>query len=228
MKFLSLSSDKSLLHFSASYGGLEKWQEAADDAKECIRLDPSFVKGYYRLASAQMELKELDAAMATIRQGLTVDPKNPQLTKQMRNVQQMKKVAAAKEASARAPQQVSSATTMDEATARELRELQTQHAQTSREFQMVQANLVKTQREYKVGDITKSELTELPDDSKCYRSIGKMFLLSTREGVLEHLQKQMEDQKKQETDMMQKMEYLERQMKEQRQNIKELMAPTNE
>jgi len=166
--------------------------------------------------------------MATIRQGLTVEPKNPQLTKQMRNVQQMKKVAAAKEASARAPQQVSSATTLDEATRRELRELQTNHAQTNRELQTVQANLVKTQREYKVGDITKSELAQIPDDSKCYRSIGKMFLLSTKDGVLEHLERQMEDQKRQESDMMQKLEYLERQMKEQRQNLQELMAPSNE
>ena len=52
-----------------------------EDAKECIRLLPQFVKGYYRLATAQLALEEYDAAQATIKQGLVMDANNAPLLK---------------------------------------------------------------------------------------------------------------------------------------------------
>jgi prefoldin subunit 1 len=207
---------------SASYSGLQDWKVAAEDAKECIRLDPTFIKGYYRLSSAQIELKQYDAATATIRQGLTLEANNAQLLKQMRIIKQLQKVEAAKLASPKA----SNHGGLDEAATRELQELQVQYGQTNREFGTVQANLNMTQREYKMADLTKTELDEVPEGTKCYRSIGKMFMQSTQESVLGHLDRQMNDNKKNESEMTQKMEYLERRMKSQRQNIEELMSPS--
>jgi chaperonin cofactor prefoldin len=207
-----------LFHHSASHAGLQNWKEASDDAKECIRLDPSFIKGYYRLAMAQIELKELEGATATIRQGLGLDATNTQLLKQMRIIKQLQKVEAAKLSSPQA------SGGMDEGTSRELHELQTQYGQTNRELSTIQANLNMTQREFKMAEVTKSELDELPEETKCYQSIGKIFMLSTRTGVLDHLEKQMETNTKREGEMTQKMEYLEKQMKSQGQNIQELMA----
>jgi tetratricopeptide (TPR) repeat protein len=78
---------------------LEQWKQAADDAKECIRLDPNFVKGYYRSAVAQIALGEHDSAIATIRQGLVVDNNNLPLTKLLRKAQQQKKVSMARQQS---------------------------------------------------------------------------------------------------------------------------------
>jgi chaperonin cofactor prefoldin len=193
---------------------------AIDNAKECIRLDPTFVKGYYRLAAAQMELKDHDGAIATIRQGLSIDPNNVQLSKQMRIVQQLKKVTLAK--SQAPPLQTGQ---LDPATAKEFQELQMQYALTSREFNTVQANLVKTQRECKVAEITCQELQDVPATANCYRSIGKMFLRSSKQGVVDHLMNTMETQHKNETDMTKKMEYLERQMASLRQNLEELVSP---
>lgn len=205
---------------SASYGGLEQWQKAADDAKECIRLDPAFVKGYYRLATAQMELKDYDAAIATIRQGLSIDSNNPQLAKQMRIVQQLKKVALAK---SQAPPVIPGQ--LDAATAKECNELQTMHAEMSREYNTVQADLVRTQREFKMAEITCQELLEVPDAVNCYRSIGKMFLRSSKQGMVDHLTDNMERQRKYESDMTTKMKYMERKMVSLRQNIEELVSP---
>jgi chaperonin cofactor prefoldin len=206
---------------SASYGGLQNWKLAAEDAKECIRLDPSFIKGYYRLAAAQIELKDYDAAMATIRQGLSLENNNVQLLKQMRIIKQAQKVEAAKLASKAAS---ASNATLDEGASRELRELRGQYNQGNQEFGTLQANLTKAQREHKMTEITKTELDDLTEETKCYRSIGKMFMQSTRTDVTAHLDKQMQDLKKSEGDMTQKMEYLERKMKSQRQNIEELTA----
>ena len=56
-----------------------------------------------------------------------------------------------------------------------------------------------------------------------YRSVGKMFLLSSRQQVMERLDKDMETEKKREEDLMQKQDYLERRLKSQQQNIQELL-----
>jgi chaperonin cofactor prefoldin len=153
-----------------------------------------------------------------------LDTNNAQLQKQMRIIKQLQKVEAAKLAS----QKVSNTTGgLDEAGSRELQELQQQYGQTNREFGTVKANLNMTQREYKMANLTKTELVEVPEGTRCYRSIGKMFMMSTQESVLGHLEKQMNDNTKKEGEMTQKMEYLERRMKSQRQNIEELMSPGN-
>lgn len=181
-----------------------------------------------------MELKQLDKAEATIRQALAMDNNNPQLVKQMRAVKQMQKVAEAKEASARMPPTSGSATPsgslghLDEATSKELQELYTQRAKLSRELQTVQVNLQKSEREFKISDITKSELSELPNDAKCYRSVGKMFLLSSKSDVENYLDNQKNDCKKKESDMKQKVDYLERTLKSLQQNIQELEGGSNE
>jgi prefoldin subunit 1 len=189
-------------------------------------LDPTFIKGYYRLASAQIELKDYDSATATIRQGLGIDANNTQLLKQNRTIKQLKKAAAVAKQAPKSSSQ-GAASRFDDAANRELQDLQVQYSQTNREFSTVQANIVKTQREHKMAELTKGELGDLPEESKCYRSVGKMFLRSSRSGVLEHLDEQMEDQTKRESDMTQKMDYLERRMKSQRQNIEELMVPSS-
>ena len=210
---------------SASYGGLEQWDKARDDAKECIRLDPSFVKGYYRLASAQMALQDHDGALATIRQGLTVEPNNPQLTKQMKIVQQQKKLMHAK---AQTPTSANSSSLMaaglDAATAQELQELQQQYGQTNRELQMVQANRTKAEREYRMTQLTRHEMQEVPATAACYRSCGKMFLQSKQPELLQHLDQRLEAQTKAQNDATKQMEYLERKLLSQRQNIEELVG----
>ena len=213
---------------SASYAGLEQWEKAADDAKECIRLDPSFVKGYYRLAAAQMERQEHDAALATIRQGLAVDANNPQLTKQMRIVQQNKKLAQARKLQAANHHNAAGAAgqqQLDEATARELQELQQQYAQTHRALQTAQATAQKTERDTRMAELTRRELqNDVPDTARCYRSIGKMFLQTSQPALMQHLDGRLAEQNKAQQDNTSRTEYLERQLQSQRQNIEELVG----
>lgn len=228
------------------------WTLASDDAKECIRLDPSFVKGYYRLATAQIELKQYDNAIATIRQGLVVEPNNVQLLKQMRMVQQQKKIRSSSQPQ---PQQSSSsvpmnhaAGTMDAATVKEIQELQSLCTQANRELSTIQANLMKLQRESKLTELTKSEISTYggtKDDSntnetdptisstdgtttntnKYYRSIGKMFLLQkSQSDVIQHLQKRIDGYQQNENELQQKFTYLQNKMKSYEQNIQELLG----
>lgn len=217
---------------SASYAGLEQWEAATEDAKECIRLDPSFVKGYYRLAVAQIAQSLYDAALATIRQGLQVDNNNPQLMKQMRLVQQQKKVALAKQQSSTAlaaSHGDGMATTLDPQVAAEFRELQNQYAQRSREYNMLQADKVKAQRESKLAEITSQELQNIGDMSNCYRAMGKVFVRTTKQDMMQRLQDRVTTEQTKEQELTQKLEYMERQMASLSQNMHELMpSPSNQ
>ena len=69
---------------SASYAGLNMWEEAKQDGKQCIAVDKNFVKGYFRLATAQKSLNELDGARDTLNQGLSVEPRNADLKKNVK------------------------------------------------------------------------------------------------------------------------------------------------
>lgn len=186
------------------------------------------MKGYYRLAVALIELKDLDKAAATIQQGLRVDPNNPQLSKQLRAVRQLKRVASAGLGAASSSNSLSHTLPrhgLDDATARELQDLQNQYAQTSREMGAVQASMNAIQQESRIAELTKAELEPLDGSTQCYRQIGKLFLRSSKDQVVHHLDEQLEEHKKKEKDLTSKMDYLERRLKSQKQNIDEIVKP---
>jgi tetratricopeptide (TPR) repeat protein len=224
-KAITLDAKNHILYSnrSACRAGLKDWVKAAEDGMECIRLDPSFLKGYYRLATAQIEQKDYDKALSTIRQGLTVDPNNSQLTKQMRTIKQLQKAAAAK---LKQQQIGGNNARLDDAASKELQELQAQHQHSTRELGTAQVNLNMIKREHRITELCQTELEPLESSHTCYRSLGKAFLKLDKERVVEHLDRQMQEGKKKETDLTQKMEYLERQIKSQVQNIEEIVKPT--
>mmetsp|Transcript_26076 Transcript_26076/g.61930 ORF Transcript_26076/g.61930 Transcript_26076/m.61930 type:complete len:338 (-) Transcript_26076:1358-2371(-) len=230
---------------SASYAGLKQWSKAIDDAKECIRLDPQFVKGYYRLATAQLEAKDLQGAESTIKQGLNLDADNAQLLKVLRNIKLHRKAAeeAKKTVSGQSNQAgnypsssaMSSAgggsgRMLDAATSQELHDLQVQYSTTAREYSLVQADLQKAVREDKMYNITLKELEENPakqsngddGDGQYYRSVGKIFLKSSHNDVVDHLNKNIDVHQKKQKDYKGKLEYLEKKLKSQQLNMKEL------
>ena len=94
--FLFCFSD--LCCYSACYAALERWEEAAEDGKQCIIVDRSFVKGYFRLALALQSLGNFEGAQDAVKRGLGVDPLNSDLKKMSRDLDEnmrMKRVDAA-------------------------------------------------------------------------------------------------------------------------------------
>mmetsp|Transcript_1793 Transcript_1793/g.3889 ORF Transcript_1793/g.3889 Transcript_1793/m.3889 type:complete len:486 (-) Transcript_1793:1780-3237(-) len=71
---------------SAAYAAKGDWKSAANDAQECVNINPSFFKGYYRLAKAQLEQKEFAAALATINSGLDIGENDREQKKLMRKL----------------------------------------------------------------------------------------------------------------------------------------------
>ncbi|KAL3924261.1 MAG: hypothetical protein SGARI_006068, partial [Bacillariaceae sp.] len=207
----------------ASYAGLKEWEKSIEDAKECIRLNPEFIKGYYRLATAQLEMKEFDAAEATIKQGLSVEANNSQLSRTLRSIKQARKVAAAtaNRTTALAP---NGNRQLDTAAARELHDLQVQYNKTAQDYNSVQANFNKAQREEKVYSITRKELDENPSQGEYFRTVGKVFVKSTQPKIMEHLDSNIELQQKKQEEFSGKIKYLEKRLKSQQLNMKELTS----
>lgn len=77
---------------SACYAALGKWAEAADDGRQCIMTDKSFVKGYFRAALAQQNLKNYDAALDAVKRGLGIDSQNADLKKMSRELDEIMRV----------------------------------------------------------------------------------------------------------------------------------------
>jgi stress-induced-phosphoprotein 1 len=61
---------------SASYAGLEDWENAAADGASCIACDKTFIKGYFRAATALENLKNYKKAVETLTMGLAIEPRN--------------------------------------------------------------------------------------------------------------------------------------------------------
>jgi stress-induced-phosphoprotein 1 len=83
---------------SACHAALNQWEEAAEDGRQCIIVDRSFVKGYFRLALALQNQGNLDGALEAVKRGLGVDSSNADLKRMSREVEEeirMKRVEAA-------------------------------------------------------------------------------------------------------------------------------------
>lgn len=113
---------------------------------------------------------------------------------------------------------------LDSSISKEVNDLQQQLIATTKEYRMVKANIMKAHNGKKSNELTKAELEKLPQgtDAKMYRSVGKMFMITSRSDIMKHLDESAAKDGKEEASLTAKLDYLERRMKSQQQNIQEL------
>lgn len=73
---------------SACYAALNKWSEAAEDGRQCVITDKTFVKGYFRAALALQSQGIYDQALEYVKRGLAVDPQSADLKKMSRDIEE--------------------------------------------------------------------------------------------------------------------------------------------
>jgi stress-induced-phosphoprotein 1 len=76
---------------SACHATLNDWKAAVEDAEECLRLDSAYVKGFFRLASAQLGMHLPAAAESTARKGLEQEQDNKALIRLVHKCKSIKK-----------------------------------------------------------------------------------------------------------------------------------------
>ena len=59
--------------------GLSNWEKAAEDGASCSSANKTFIKGYFRLATAQENMSDFKKAVETVTMGLAVEPRNKDL-----------------------------------------------------------------------------------------------------------------------------------------------------
>lgn len=79
-----------ILHANRSmcYLNMSKGAEALVDADEAVRLDPAYIKGYYRLAMAHSLLHQFAQAKQALERGLARKPEDKELSAQLVKVQE--------------------------------------------------------------------------------------------------------------------------------------------
>ncbi|CAM9131892.1 unnamed protein product [Phaeothamnion confervicola] len=176
---------------SACYASMNQQENAAADAEECIRLNPDFVKGYYRLSTAQLELNDFQGALETVQRGLkrdvvvTISPLFIFLTIDNADLQRQLRLVRAKTAASSSSARKGSGTVqVDRQTMEEYQELNEQLVQTGRELAEVQAHLQACQREKRRSVLTRQEIEAVADTCRLHKAVGESCLAS-RVGQME-------------------------------------------
>ena len=66
---------------------MEKFDKALKDSNECVRLQPTWAKGYSRQAAALLSMGDLPAAREACAKGLDLEPENTQVKEEVRRVE---------------------------------------------------------------------------------------------------------------------------------------------
>jgi len=74
---------------AACYEKLGNYSEMAKAGQECIRADRQFLKGYFRLATAQKALGDYSACIKTLESGLAIDSTSPDLKRMKLEVNEL-------------------------------------------------------------------------------------------------------------------------------------------
>lgn len=77
---------------SACYAALEEWEQAAEDGKQCIIINRSFVKGYFRAGLAYQNMGNLEAALDVVKRGLGVESTNADLKRMSREIEEAMRI----------------------------------------------------------------------------------------------------------------------------------------
>jgi stress-induced-phosphoprotein 1 len=76
-------------NMAACYEKIKDYDGMTVAARSCIKADRSFIKGYFRLASAQKHLNQLDDCIKTLESGLAVQSSNADLKNMKKDVQEL-------------------------------------------------------------------------------------------------------------------------------------------
>jgi stress-induced-phosphoprotein 1 len=78
-------------NMAACHEKLREFDEMAEAGRQCILADKNFVKGYYRLATAQKAMNDLPNCIKTLESGLAIQSSNPDLKRMKKEVTELQR-----------------------------------------------------------------------------------------------------------------------------------------
>jgi tetratricopeptide (TPR) repeat protein len=198
---------------SACFASLKKWTEALQDALKCVEKDPKFVKGFLRLATAQIELDLLEDAELTLKAALTLDMKNSMVGNLIRKLKDKKKAGSNEKKMGKH---------LDEEQRKELATLQEQQGVYSRDLNGVMARMGAIQREAAGVNNSSTQLEEFSEETPMFLSVGKTYIRHPKSRVKAQLESELDHLDKNFKDLKDRKEYLERRLTSNVAGIKDL------
>jgi len=92
-------------NMAACYEKINKFEEMADAGRNCIKADRSFVKGYFRLATALKAQNNIAECIKTLESGLAVQSSNADLKKMKKEVLELQRAEQVAQYCAKANEQ---------------------------------------------------------------------------------------------------------------------------
>lgn len=203
---------------SVCYASKKDWKLSLDDANECVTKDPNFIKGYFRKATAEIELQLYSEAELTLAKVDTISPENDQTHKLKRYIRTKRAPLKSTEVSKKPAKQ------LDEAQKKEFMDLQEQLINYNRELRLVNSRISKSQHEVKLNQVTTSHVNTLTEDVPVYRSVGKSFILSTKPNIEDRLQQDFSTYSKNLRELVDQREYLDKRIANISTELKDLTA----
>lgn len=201
---------------SACYFSKKQYREALADAMQCVDKDSKFIKGYLRLASAQMELGLFDDAEVCLRAALTLEPGNELIP---RKIKELKTKRATATTASRKPLKQ-----LNEEQRKELMDLQEQTNAYHRDLRGVQNRLLSLDRETRTAQVTAKQIRDFDAAVPMFKAVGKAYVLSDRANIELGLDKELELLQKNQQDLTDRRVYLERRISSSTANIRDLQA----
>lgn len=205
---------------SACYASKSMWKQALEDAEICVAKDPKFVKGYYRYGLALMELKRFDDAIDALEKGLSVEPANELIQKQLRTVR-AKQTAQTLATSSTIKKPVKQ---LDESQKKEYMDLREQTTGYVRDLRLVQSKLAVNERDTRANQVTSSQITNSDESVPLYKAVGKAFILNTREDIQRKLTEEQDSLVRTHKDLEDRKIYLERRIASNNSNLQDLLG----
>ena len=78
-------------NMAACHEKLGNYEKMAEASRSCIKADKNFVKGYFRLATAQKGLNDLEGCIKTLESGLAIQSSNPDLKKMKKDIAELQR-----------------------------------------------------------------------------------------------------------------------------------------
>lgn len=102
-------------------------------------------------------------------------------------------------------------------------ELQSKMMESQQKMKMSDLQIENLKRTIMHSQLTSQEITALPDETRVYESVGRMFLLSDKPEVRQRLEKKQESCSEKIKTLEANKEYLERNVKESENSLRELI-----
>lgn len=78
-------------NMAACYEKIGDYEKMAEAGRACIKADKNFVKGYFRLATAQKGMNDLEGCIKTLESGLAIQSSNPDLKKMKKDIAELQR-----------------------------------------------------------------------------------------------------------------------------------------